>query len=139
MMEKVNYGNAEAMREEAEDGMEKQEKMPAPVYYVESPDDKSVMVGIDVTITRATFEGEEFIGVSWYDTSRERRMLAARVEMKEDGTFAFDRSEDDGGGHYDFRPMNLQVYNEKVKSRLIQGGDFENDEDLIKAFLETKE
>ena len=114
------------------------EKLPEPVYYVESPDDPTVLVGIDVTITRDNSSENAAAEINWFDTAHERIMLAEEIQQK-DGYFAFQRAEEDGGGTYFFAPMDLNIYNEKVKDRLFNGGDFENNDDLIKAFLETLE
>jgi hypothetical protein len=111
------------------------EMLPEPVYYIESPDDNSVLVGIDVTI-HTEQNGEK--RVTWYDSNRERSMLADEMRKK-DGYFAFKRDEREGGGMYFFEPMNLNIYNEKVKDRLIDGKDFNNIEDLVEAFQDTLE
>lgn len=114
------------------------EKLPKPVYYVESPNDDTVLVGMDVTIFHDKIGDKVATSVSWYDTSHERIMAAAEIERKNDD-FTFQRAECEGGGSYYFTPMNLEIYNSKVKHRLAAGGDFANEEDLIKAFLETLE
>lgn len=114
------------------------EKLPEPVYYVESPDDETVLVGIDVTIEPEKINDKNVAVVSWYDTVHQRRMAASETSKK-DGYFAFRRIEQEGGGEYFFAPMDLELYNDKVKNRLTNGKDFDNKEDLIKAFLKTTE
>lgn len=114
------------------------EKLPEPVYYIESPDDDTVLVGINVTIDREKMNERDISKISWYDTTRERVMTAKETERK-DSYFAFRRIEQEGGGSYYFAPMNLDIYNAKVKQRLAAGGGFANNEDLIKAFLSTTE
>ena len=114
------------------------EKLPKPVYYIESPNDDTVLVGIDVTINHDRMGEQEISKIRWYDTSHERIMTASETRHKDD-FFAFKRVEQEGGGVYYFTPMNLEIYNNKVKQRLAAGSDFTNNEDLIKAFLATTE
>ena len=114
------------------------EKLPKPVYYIESPDDNTVLVGIDTIIEHDKIGDQEVSMISWYDTRHERIMTASETMQKGD-FFAFKRIGQEGGGTYYFAPMNLEIYKGKVKDRLTNGGDFTNDDDLIKAFLETLE
>lgn len=123
-----------------EDNMEKSasmEKLPKPVYYVESPNDDTVLIGINVTVEHYRENAKSVTIVNWYDTTHERRMLADEISHEGD-FFAFKRAEQEGGGFYYFSPMNLDIYNDKVKKRLNTGGIFTNEEDLIKAFLDSK-
>jgi hypothetical protein len=110
------------------------EKLPKPVYYIESPEDKSVLIGIDVTLEKTS---SDKVIVSWYDTVRERSMLAAETKTKDD-MFAFQRADSDEDEHYLFTPMSLDIYNEHIKSRLQDGPDFNSIDDLNEAFLHTK-
>ena len=112
------------------------EKLPKPVYYIESPNDDTVLVGINVTIDHDRMGEQEISKISWYDTSHERIMIASETRRKDD-YFAFKRIDQEGGGFYYFKPMELDIYNSKVKQRLAAGSDFTNNEDLIKAFLAT--
>ncbi|MBR5418978.1 hypothetical protein IK110_01900 [Candidatus Saccharibacteria bacterium] len=114
---------------------ETSEQLPQPVYYIESPNDDTVLVGIDVKVC-GHHDGEK--NVVWYDTTRERRMKAIETQMKDD-FFAFRRDESEGGGEYFFTPMNLNIYNDKVKQKLIDGNDYTDEKDLTEAFLKTKE
>ena len=116
---------------------ETREKLPEPVYYIESPDDDTVLIGVDVTIERDG-NSTEAARISWYDTARERIMTAAETKQ-EDGYFAFKRSEAEGGGTYYFAPMDLETYNNEVRERLAGGQTFESNEELIQAFLATLE
>jgi len=114
------------------------EKLPKPVYYIESPNDDTVLVGINVTINHDITAEQEISIVRWYDTSHERIMTASETKHKDD-YFAFKRVDQEGGGLYYFTPMDLEIYNNKVKQHLAAGSDFTNNEDLIKAFLATTE
>ncbi len=121
------------------EGMEQDEsyeRLPEPVYYIESPDDESVLVGIDVSIYRSKNITDAII--TWYDTTHERTMTAAEIQTN-DKCFVFRRREEEGGGTYYFEPMNLNLYNEHVKEKLIDGKDFKDHNDLIDAFLSTME
>lgn len=115
---------------ESSNSGEKREAMPVPVYYVESPTDKTVLVGIDVEVVERG--GEKY--VTWHDTAHERMMKAVEIQQKDD-YFAFRR---DNGNEYYFEPMTCNIYNEKVKDKL-NGGDFENDAALIEAFRRSIE
>lgn len=110
------------------------EKLPKPVYYIESPNDDTVLVGIDVTIEHR----KDVTIIGWYDTLRTRRMTADAVKQEGD-YFAFKRSDQEGGGYYSFAPMNLKIYKDKVEQRLLSKRDFANDEELINDFLATLE
>lgn len=59
------------------------------------------------------------------------------MKKQKNDFFAFKRIDQEGGGYYYFTPMDLKVYNDKVKQHLAAGADFTNDDDLIKAFLST--
>lgn len=114
---------------------EAMETLPAPVYYIESPNDDTVLVGINVEIRR---NAEDDASVSWFDTTHVRTMRATELTKKDD-FFAFRRADEDGGGEYYFQPMNVAIYEAKIKDKLVDGGDYDNDDELIKAFLETAE
>lgn len=110
------------------------EMLPEPVYYIESSDDDTVLVGIDVAVES---KADGTAVVTWFDTTRERAMTAEETK-REDDYFAFKRSEAEGGQFYKFTPMDLDVYNDKVKNELISGQDFDNKDDLIQAFQATR-
>ena len=104
--------------------------LPEPVYYVFSPHDDTVLVGIDVVVCKKN----NYYTVSWWDPSHERRMGASHVMFNPD-FFAFKRN--DGahdGSLYFFIPMDLDIYNCKVKRCLIAGKDFSSIDDMVKAF-----
>lgn len=76
--------------------------------------------------------------IHWYDTGHFRNMFSMNVKIDENG-MTFERTERKAHGTYTFTPMTLDIYNEKVKHRLAAGRDFDNLDDLNKAFLETQE
>ncbi len=112
---------------------QKRETLPEPVYYIESSDDDTVLVGIGITIET---DSNGRTTITWHDTSHERAMIAEEVRQ-EDGYFSFRRAAAEGGQSYKFIPMDLDVYNTKVKNELMAGKDFNNKAELIRAFLNT--
>ncbi len=106
--------------------------LPGPVYYVFSPQDGTVLVGINVVVSREN----NCYGISWWDPSHERCMTASKIAYNTD-YFAFKRIDSEGGQLYFFIPMDLDIYNNRVKEFLVNGGDFENQEDMIKAFRDA--
>ena len=112
-------------------------ELPRKVYYVESSDDNTVLVGMDITLEKESFQGNDIVLVSWFDTVRDRMMKAADIKLEGD-VFSFRRLEKDGGGVYYFTPMTLQIYNDKVKKRLLAGGEFTSEEEMEKAFFDTE-
>lgn len=124
----LNYEHSQSERDS------NREILPEPVYYIESSDDNTVLVGMDVT---AESNPDGTTTVTWYDTTRERVMTADETR-NEDGYFAFKRIDEEGGQFYKFTPMNLDTYNEKVKSELIGGKDFDSKEALTEAFDKTR-
>ena len=49
------------------------EKLPKPVYYIESPNDDTVLVGINVTINHDRMGEQEISIIRWYDTSHTQK------------------------------------------------------------------
>jgi len=101
------------------------------VYYVSSLKDESVLLAMDIKI-------EEDL-VRWFDTVKERIMRIDRIVENSPGRFIFERSEKEGGGTYIFTPLTMQIYREKVKSKLMLPKEFENEEDLFFAFERTRD
>ena len=112
-------------------------KLPAAVYYVESDEDWSVMVGIGVVAEKVRTGEGDYVRVRWFDTLRDRIMTAVRF-FEKDGAWGFERDPKEGGGKYYFRPMTLEIYNAKVKERTKGKAEFDDEKKLIKGFLETE-
>lgn len=112
---------------------EKHETLPAPVYFIEASKDDTVLIGMDVKITTSN----QITTISWLDTITDRRMTAQETR-KDNDTFSFARSEKEGGGFYRFTPMTLNIYKNYVRPKLKNGEDFNDETDLINAFLESK-
>lgn len=106
------------------------------VYYVESPDDDTVLLAINVTIKPSSLNNEDVFIISWYDTSHERIMIASRIKQ-DNNYFAFKRVKQEGGGSYFFVPITLDIYNNKVKQHLTTKADFTDNDEMLKAFLST--
>lgn len=111
-------------------------ELPKPVYYIESSSDNTVLVGIGVTIEQMVKDGKKEVLISWYDTDHERAMRVDEAKLEGDDLIIRRVMEGDGG-IYRFTPMNLEIYYAKVKDHLTNGKDYNNEEDLIKAFLRT--
>ena len=136
-----SFETAPVLNNDVEDNSETKPEtiaLPKSVYYIESPDDSTVLVGIDVNITSFNHGAKRLYEVSWYDTTHDRKMLASQTDAKGE-YFAFKRDETEGGGTYFFTPMNLKVYDAKVRDQLSNAPAFDNPDDMIKAFLKTKE
>ena len=107
--------------------------LPEPVYYVFSPQDDTVLVGIDVIVRKSN---NNYI-VSWWDPTHERVMTALKITCDSD-YFAFKRMDREGGQLYFFIPMDLDIYYKRVKRFLISGRDFDTKEEMIKAFHDAE-
>lgn len=109
------------------------EHLPQPVYFIQSPEDQTVLVAMNVEITEDK--------IKWFDTTRQRVMTFSERTQHEDGSMEFTRQEDPHSeplGTYSLTPMSLEIYNEKVKRHLAAGKDFNSTEEVIQAFLDTQ-
>ena len=111
-------------------------KLPSPVYYIESLNDDTVLIGLEVTLEIRQLGAKKATFISWYDTSHERIMEAAKI-VRSRNNFAFKRTESEGGGNYYLFPMTLKIYNEKVRHHLPVNKNFANEQELVAAFLST--
>jgi len=116
--------------------MQEGETMPSPekesdVYFVESQQDGTVLVAMDVNVN------EQNRMVSWFDTVKERMMGYENIQ-RDNTSLSFTRLASEGGGDYNFQPMTLEIYQEKVKPKLLAPQDFDNLDSLKQAFEETK-
>ena len=123
--QEINNGDADFKNETTK-------QLPASVYYVESNEDGTVLVGMKVTIRRIS---NNYFVVSWWDPTHERCMSASEINYEGD-SFSFKRISEEGGQTYYFSPMTLEIYNTRVKDRLLGKREFDNEEEMIKAFLE---
>jgi hypothetical protein len=114
----------------------RREKLPAEVYFIESPTDNTVLVGLNVEIA----EDDSGKTVRWFDTAKERMMYADEIKKSDDGKFMFRRAEREGGDEYHFRPMTLDIYERVVKSKLLAPPlTFNSESEMIAAFKLTLE
>jgi len=120
--------------EQEGESMAERERLSGDVYYVHSDQDDTVLIGMDIEL----IHDDSGTLVHWLDTVKERRMMAEKTEMRDDG-LSFTRVESEGGGTYNFIPMSLDAYNNHVKDRLKDGGSFDNVGALNTAFLSAKE
>lgn len=108
--------------------MDGSERLPAPVYYVQSDRDPTVLVAMDVWLLGNS--------ISWFDTVKER-LMHGQVLEKTPQRFAFRRTADGGGQTYSFVPLTLEIYNSSVKDRLPAGRDFDDEQAMVDAFLRS--
>ena len=109
-----------------------QERLPAPVYYIESTGDDTVLVGIGVRLATA---GDRAL-VSWFDTNRERQMHGTILENNP-SQFVFQRAAEAGGQTYSFIPLTLPIYQSAVKDKLWRGRNFDDEQTMISALLRS--
>jgi hypothetical protein len=75
--------------------------------------------------------------IKWFDTVKERIMKIDSTQGSDD-QFSFTRAQSEGGQVYNFELMTLDLYKDKVKSKLSNPKDFSDMDSLFKAFQETK-
>jgi hypothetical protein len=111
--------------------MAEKNTFPEGIYYVESSEDPTVLLAMDIVL------GGDLI--RWFDTIKERRMEVRRVLNDDPLHFAFEREDGERGRVYRFVPLTLEIYRERVRSRLLDGKDFETSKEMKDAFELTKE
>ena len=120
------------MNNQGETNMEQaanREKLPAPVYYVTSETDDTVLVGINVVRSGQV--------ISWHDTTKERVMIAETIISNDPNDFQFQTPADSGANTYRFTPLDLATYRLSVKSHIASAPDFADDAAMIRAFEEA--
>lgn len=96
------------------------------MYYVESPQDGSVRLAIDV------IWNQDSNTISWFNTLRTITFSVAEVLSANPEYFTFARAEAEGGGLYTLMPLSLEIYNKKIKPALRQPPHFDNEGQLFK-------
>lgn len=90
--------------------------LPEPVYYVECKYDDTVLVAMDVHIDLYQDDKISYNLVTWFDNSSHQRHMRASKFKIGNTTFMFQRADGMTEGQiYRFTPMNLNIYNSKVK------------------------
>jgi hypothetical protein len=102
------------------------------VCYVASPEDTTVLIAFDIRM-----EGDNFI--SWFDTVKERRMRVGEIIEDTPECFVFRRNDGQQKSTYTFMPMTLDIYNEKVKHKILIPKAFADEKEMQRAFEKTKE
>ena len=115
--------------ESSREPMENKEKTPTYIYYVESTEDNTVLYAINVRISPTV--------ITWFDGTKERIMTIGEVIENNDNALIFKRDENEGGAIYKFSPLTLEIYDQKVKNRLVKPTSFETEEELIEALQST--
>lgn len=119
--------------EQLKDGILKRQYLPEPLYLVWSPDDKSVLLGMNVVVEKVRARGRILVRVSWYDSAKNRVMQAAA--FRKGKTFwAFRRPKYNGGGEYYFVPLTYELYDKRVRSHVV-GGELVADETSMRELL----
>lgn len=111
--------------------MTEKNTFPERVYYVESAEDPTVLLALDIVLSAGQ--------IRWFDTIKERRMKLRRVLNDDPLHFAFEREDGETGRVYRFVPLTLEIYRERVRSHLLDGRDFETSKEMKDAFELTKE
>lgn len=104
------------------------QRLPAPVYHVESETDPTVLVAINVWLSGQS--------ISWFDTVKERLMHGEILE-ETPAKFVFRRDPQAGGQTYTFVPMTLEIYRSAIRGRLAGGRDFDDEQAMVEAFLQS--
>jgi hypothetical protein len=102
------------------------------VCYVTSPEDTTVLIAFDIQM-----ESDETI--RWFDTIKERRMRVGEIIEDTHEHFIFKRNDHQQKGTYTFMPMTLDIYNEKVKHKILIPKAFADEKEMQRAFEKTKE
>ena len=113
-------------------------KLSKKVYLIESDGDASVLVGVDVAVVERKLGAGVVYEFSWFDTMRERKMLADRVRRK-DETLVFQRVPEEGAGVYFLKPLTLELYREKVMPRMRVQREFASEEEMVAALVASGE
>lgn len=87
------------------------------IYFVESPQDDSVMLAMDAQL------GEEL--VEWFDTVRDRAFPHIAYEYVDETL----KVETEDATYY-FRPLTVEIYNEKVAANVVGGRPFSSTDEL---------
>lgn len=108
-------------------------KLPARAYYISSPDDTTVLLGLDVIIRDKM--------IRWYDTVKERMFEIGDIQEDAPEQLVFTRkdsvTENEPARVYTLQPLTLDLYNAHVKSKLRAGEDFDSVEKLYDALDQT--
>lgn len=107
-----------------------EKKLPARAYYVSSPEDNTVLVALDVKISGNT--------IRWFDSVKERAMNIGQIVAESPDSLTFQRAQQEGGATYTFEPLNLDIYRQKVKDKLLSGRECENEEQMLEALEKTR-
>jgi hypothetical protein len=92
-------------------------------YFVESPNDDTVLLAIDVRLD----EGQ----VEWFDTVRDRAFPVRACRETRDGVFVVtDHTE------FRFRPLTLELYNERVIAQVTGHRSFGSTEELQRYYAD---
>jgi len=101
----------------------------APIFFVESPTDSTVLIAMDFT-----FEKNARV-MYWWDSTKERVKEIQTITSLTPQAFSF---RDMQNVEYRFSPLTLDLYKQKVKFRIRNGQDFQTEQEMVKAFQDSK-
>ncbi len=90
---------------------------PDTIYFVESPEDDSVMLAMDANL------GDEL--VEWFDTVRDRAFPYRTVDPG-DGALKVQTE----NATYTFRLLTVELYNDRVSAHVVGGRPFATTDEL---------
>lgn len=108
----------------------KTEILPARVYLIESPTDKTVLYGLDIRISKET--------ITWFDGTKDRVMYLKTITDNDPNHFSFQIEGENGHNVYTLTPLSLETYNKFVKNHLVNPPEFHDEENMLSALENTK-
>src|SRR3989344_7972532 len=104
-------------------------KLPQFIYHVESAEDSTVLIAINLEHRQSQKV------LAWFDTVKERIMEYKTIEISPTNTIHFTRATPLGDMSYSLRPLTLKLYEEKVKKHLISPKPFQTEDEMHKALF----
>ncbi|KKS44456.1 hypothetical protein A2567_00275 [Candidatus Azambacteria bacterium RIFOXYD1_FULL_42_11] len=101
------------------------------VYYMSSPDDDTVLIALDIKISDYGF-------IEWFDTIKDRIMRVGEIIDNNSEHFVFQRNDGQTKSTYTLIPMTIDIYNDKIKNKILIPKEFATKEKMLTAFEETK-
>jgi hypothetical protein len=93
------------------------------LYFVESPEDQTVLVAIDA------FYVPRSQTIHWFDTVKERIKKVNEIIEIGPEKLVF---RDETGTTYAFQKLTLEIFNERVKAKMVNVGDWKTEEEMEK-------
>lgn len=101
------------------------EQFLGPLFYVESNQDKTVLLALDVNVIDNTMR--------WFDSNKERVFIIHAFNKQENGNIILEKeSSQPEKTIYTLVPMTLEIYNQQVKNKLDKKKEFTDLQELYK-------